>query len=149
MYKNILIATDGSIVSQKGVDHGLSLAKELGSKATIVIVAKPFPMEGMVDVTGWVSGENDKIRYEISQNEFADIVFRSARKSADNIGVQAEYLQASDHSPAEGILDTAKKLGCDIIVMASHGRRGIGRLLLGSQTAEVVQRSAVPVLVVR
>ena len=149
MYKHILIATDGSIVSEKGVDHGLALAKALGSKATVVLVTKPFPMEGMVDVTGWVPGDNDRIRYENSQKEFADTVFATARKSADKAGAQADYVQVSDHSPAEGILDTAKKQGCDIIVMASHGRRGVSRLLLGSQTAEVVHHSTIPVLVVR
>lgn len=149
MYKHILIATDGSILSVKGVDHGFALAKTLGTKATVVIVTKPFPMEGMVDVTGWVPGENDKIRYENSQKEFAATVFEAARKSADKIGAQADYLRVSDQSPAEGILDTAKKQGCDLIVMASHGRRGVSRLLLGSQTAEVVHHSAIPVLVVR
>jgi nucleotide-binding universal stress UspA family protein len=149
MYKHILVATDGSIISQKGVNHGLALAKALECKATVVIVTKPFPMEGVVDVTGWVSGENDKIRYENSQKEFAETVFGAARKSADKIGTEPDYLQVSDHSPAEGLLETAKKHDCDLIVMASHGRRGIGRLLLGSQTAEVVQSAAIPVLVVR
>ncbi len=149
MYNNILIATDGSIISHKGVDHGLALAKALSCNATVVIVTKPFPMEGVIDVTGWVSGENDQIRYDASQKEFADTVLRDARKAAEKLGVEAKYMQVSDHSPAEGILATAKSQGCDLIVMASHGRRGIGRLLLGSQTAEVVHHSTVPVLVVR
>lgn len=149
MYKHLLIATDGSTISHKGVEHGLGLAKALGSRATIVLITKPFPLEGVTEFTGWVPGENDKLRYEASQKEFVDTVFGDARKSADKVGASAEYIQVSSHSPAEGILDTAKDRGCDLIVMASHGRRGIGRLLLGSQTAEVVHHSGIPVLVVR
>ena len=149
MYKHILIATDGSIASHKGVDHGLALAKSLSCKASLVVVTKPFPMAGIVDVTGWVSGEIDQIRYDASQKEFADTVLADARKAARKIGVEADYAQVSDHSAAEGILQAARDLGCDLIVMASHGRRGIGRLLLGSQTAEVVHHSTIPVLVVR
>jgi nucleotide-binding universal stress UspA family protein len=149
MYRNILIADDGSTISKKGVEHGLSLAKALNAKVSVVLVTRPFPMEGMVDVTGWVAGENDKIRYEASQKEFSETVFAEARKLAEKIGVKADYVVASDHAPAEGILETAKKLGSDLIVMASHGRRGVGRLLLGSQTAEVVHSTTLPVLVVR
>lgn len=149
MYRNILIADDGSTISKKGVEHGLSLAKALSAKVSVVLVTRPFPMEGMVDVTGWVAGENDKIRYEASQKEFSETVFAEARKLAEKIGVKADYVVASDHAPAEGILETAKKLGSDLIVMASHGRRGVGRLLLGSQTAEVVHSTTLPVLVVR
>ncbi len=149
MYKHILITTDGSIASHKGVDHGLALAKALSCKATVVIVTKPFPMAGMVDVTGWVSGENDQIRYEASQRDFADTVLGDAMKAAERIGAKAEFVQIPDHSPAEGILEAVATYGCDLIVMASHGRRGLGQLLLGSQTAEVVHRSKIPVLVVR
>lgn len=149
MYRHILIATDGSELAKKGVGHGLGLAKALGVKATIVLITKPFPLEGVTDFTGWVPGKNDKLRYEASQKEFIDSVFGVARKLADDAGIEAEYINLYNHSAAEGILDAAKTHDCDAIVMASHGRRGLGRLLLGSQTAEVVQNATVPVLVVR
>lgn len=149
MYKHILIATDGTIAAQKGVEHGLRLAKALNCKATVVTVTRPFPMAGVLDATGWVAGEADHIRYEAGQKEFAETVFKDARKSAEAAGIQPDYVRVSNHSPAEGLLEAAKAHGCDLIVMASHGRRGIGRLLLGSETAEVLHHSTIPVLVVR
>lgn len=148
MYKHILIATDGSIIAQKGVEHGLQLAKSVGSKATIVIVTKPYPLQGTT-VTGWVAGDNDIRRYDVSQKEFADTVFGAAKQVADKIGIAPELLQVTADSAAEAIVEQAQELGCDLVVMASHGRRGVGRLLLGSQTAKVVQYAKTPVLVVR
>lgn len=148
MYSHVLIATDGSIIAQKGVEHGLKLAKSVGGKATIVIVTKPYPLQGTT-VTGWVAGDNDIRRYDASQKEFADTVLGSAKQVADKIGIAPELLQVTADSAAEAIVEKAQELGCDLIVMASHGRRGVGRLLLGSQTAKVVQYAKTPVLVVR
>ncbi|WAX97674.1 universal stress protein [Aminobacter sp. NyZ550] len=148
MYSHILVATDGSIISQKGVEHGLKLAKSVGSKATIVIVTKPFPLQGTT-VTGWVAGDNDIRRYDASQKEFAETILGLAKQVADEIGIAPDLVQVTADSAAEAIVEKAQKLGCDLIVMASHGRRGVGRLLLGSQTAKVVQYAHTPVLVVR
>lgn len=148
MYSHVLIATDGSIIAQKGVEHGLKLAKSVGGKATIVIVTKPYPLQGTT-VTGWVAGDNDIRRYDASQKEFADTVLGSAKQVADKIGIAPELLQVTADSAAEAIVEQAQELGCDLVVMASHGRRGVGRLLLGSQTAKVVQYAKTPVLVVR
>lgn len=148
MYSHVLIATDGSVIAQKGVEHGLNLAKSVGSKASVVIVTKPFPLQGTT-VTGWVAGDNDIRRYDASQKEFADTVLGAAKQIADKIGIAPELLQVTADSAAEAIVEKAQELGCDLIVMASHGRRGIGRLLLGSQTAKVVQQATTPVLVVR
>jgi nucleotide-binding universal stress UspA family protein len=148
MYKHILIATDGSTIAHKGVEHGLGLAKALNAKATVVFVSRPFPLGGM-EFTGWVAGENDLLRYEASVKEFAERVFGEAKAIAGRIGVTPAYVEVTSDSAAQGILDTAKKEGCDVIAMASHGRRGVGRLLLGSETAEVVHSAHIPVLVIR
>lgn len=139
MYKHILIATDGSELAQKGVDQGLALAKDLGSTVKVISVADPYPLQSAITRESW----NE------AQKHHADAALNTARAAADRLGVKIDVVFASDHSPAEAIVDTSKKLGCDLIVMASHGRRGVSRLLLGSQTAEVVHSSSIPVLVVR
>jgi nucleotide-binding universal stress UspA family protein len=149
MYKHILISTDGSDVAQKGVDHGLSLAKALGAKVTIVTVTERFPIRADVTGVGWVSGPNEMADYNAGQKQWADRVLAGAKASADKLGVAAETLHVPDALPAEAIIETAKSSGCSLIAMASHGRRGLGRLLLGSQTSEVLAHSPVPVLVVR
>ena len=87
--------------------------------------------------------------YDKVQDEFANRVFAGAKQAAEQHGVAVETIHVRNAQPAEAILETAKAQGCDLIVMASHGRRGLGRLLLGSQTSEVVTRSPLPVLVVR
>ena len=87
--------------------------------------------------------------YDEIQKEFADRVLGLAKAVADKAGVAAKTLHVPNSPPAEAIIETAKSQGVDIIVMASHGRRGLGRLILGSQTSEVLSHAPVPVLVVR
>lgn len=139
MYKHILISTDGSELAQKGVDHGLLLAKTIGSKVTVVTVTEPYPLQSPATLASWTD----------AQREHADAALNLAKAAASKMDVKIDAIQVSSDSPAEGIVDTAKELGCDLIAMASHGRRGVTRLLLGSQTGEVVHSSAIPVLVVR
>ena len=146
MYKHILISTDGSDVAQKGVDHGLGLAKALGARVTLITVTESFPIYASAGA-GWVSTE--MANYDEIQKEHAERILANAKQAADGLGVVAETLYVANASPAEAIVETAKSRGCDVIAMASHGRRGIGRLLLGSQTSEVVSHAPVPVLVVR
>lgn len=145
MYKHLLIATDGSELAAKAVQHGLGLAKSLGAKATIVTVTEPW--------TAVVSGEMGVAfpidEYDKSCAANAERVLADARGMAESTGVQCEYAHVKDQFPAEGIIEAAKVRGCDLIVMASHGRRGITRLLLGSQANRVVTHSSVPVLVCR
>ena len=149
MYKHMLISTDGSDVAQKGVDHGLSLAKSLDAKVTLITVTEPFPFHASAAGAGWVSLPEDISGYEEGQKKAADKLLATVREAAAKIGVTADVLHVPDARPAEAIVETAKAEGCSLIVMASHGRRGLGRLLLGSQTAEVLAHSPVPVLVVR
>ncbi|MCX7303940.1 MAG: universal stress protein [Hyphomicrobiales bacterium] len=149
MYKHILISTDGSDVAQKGVEHGLSLAKNLNATVTIITVTEPFPVYASGAAAGWAPGPIDMAGYEEGQKEFADKVLANAKAAAAKMGVAANVLHVPDARPAEAIVDAARSQGCSLIVMSSHGRRGLGRLLLGSQTSEVLTHSPVPVLVVR
>ncbi len=150
MYTHILISTDGSELAQDGINHGLSLAKALGSKVTIVTVTAPFPPRTSTATSaGWVPTKADVERYDADQKEFASEVLTASKDAAKNMGVEATTLQLSDTSPANAIANTARDIDCNLIVMASHGRRGIRRLLLGSQTAEVLATAHIPVLVIR
>jgi nucleotide-binding universal stress UspA family protein len=146
MYKHILVSTDGSEVAQKGVDQGLSLAKSVGAKVTIVTVTERFPVYPGPD---WIPGPTEIADWEARQKEAATGVLADAKAQADRLGVAAETVHVPEAQPAEAIIATAKERHCDLIVMASHGRRGLRRLLLGSQTSEVLVSSPVPVLVVR
>lgn len=149
MYSHILICTDGSDLAKSGVDHGLSLARALGSKATIIMATEPFPRALGASSAGWVATPEDFEGYEARQKEYATSVLAAARAAAQKAGVAAETIYAPDAWPATAIVETAQKLDCNLIVMASHGRRGISRVLLGSQTSEVLATTKVPVLVVR
>lgn len=149
MYDHILVSTDGSELAQKGVDHALALARALGSKITIVTVTEPFPAAGAGAVGGWVPAPEDYDRQASSQKDLADRTLAKAKAQAEKMGVNADAVHISDAWAATAIVDTANGHGCDLIVMASHGRRGLAKVLLGSETSEVLVTAAVPVLVVR
>jgi nucleotide-binding universal stress UspA family protein len=89
------------------------------------------------------------VGYEASQKEAANKVLAAAKALADKMGVESETLHVPNSFPADAIIETAQTKHCSLIAMSSHGRRGLGRILLGSQTSEVLARSPVPVLVVR
>ena len=146
MYKHILISTDGSEVARKGVDQGLSLAKSVGARVTIVTVTERYPVDPGAE---WIPGPGDMADWDARQKEWAAKVLADVKAVADRMGLVADTVHVPDAQPAEAIVATAGKSQCDLIVMASHGRRGLRRLLLGSQTAEVLVSSPVPVLVVR
>jgi nucleotide-binding universal stress UspA family protein len=145
MYKNLLIATDGSELAEKGVTHGLELAKALGAKVTVVTVSDPWT----AFVAGDVGASFPVDEYERACEVNASAILAAVAKRAEALGVPCEKRYVKDQFPAEGILETANKEGSDLIVMASHGRSGIQRLLLGSQANKVVTHSKVPVLVCR
>jgi nucleotide-binding universal stress UspA family protein len=150
MYKQILISTDGSDIAQKGMNHGLALAKSVGAKVTIVTVTEPFPIyAGAAASAGWAPPPMETAEYEARQKDAADKTLADAKAAAERLGVDAETVHIPQAHPAEAIIETASNRHCGLIVMASHGRRGIRRLLLGSQTSEVLSNSPVPVLVVR
>ncbi len=150
MYANILLSTDGSEVATRGVKNGIDLAKALNAKVTIITVTEPFPFEyGSGHAGGWIPSPEEFDRFNAASKERAGKVLDEARTMAEQVGISAELLHIANAHPATAIIETAKSRGCDLIVMASHGRRGLRKLLLGSQTSEVLVDGSVPVLVVR
>ena len=145
MFKHLLIATDGSDLSQKAVEQGLALAKALGAKVTAVTVTEPFGVSVPVEVSIVFSEED----YQKAMTSSAEKILQGASTAASGRGVPCETVHVKDQFPAEGIIDIAKARGCDLILMASHGRRGLSRLVLGSQANRVVTQSTVPVLICR
>lgn len=148
MYKHILVATDGSELASKGLEHGLALAEPLGAKVTVVTVTEPLqPEAARAAIAGGI--DDPVARYDQQVDEAMRTQFASIKQRAAEHGIIVELLHEIDDYPAEAIVRTARLKGCDLIVMSSHGHRGAQRLLLGSQTAEVVSHTNVPVLVVR
>jgi nucleotide-binding universal stress UspA family protein len=145
MYKHLLVATDGSDLAARAVTAGLTLARHLGAKVTILTATEPWST-----MTG---GEGSAFDFPIEEYEKAAVsqaqgILAKVSDEAKAAGVDCETVHVRDF-PAEAILATANARGCDLIVMASHGRRGMARLLLGSQAARVVTMSSIPVLVCR
>jgi len=143
MYKHMLIATDGSELAQKAIDAGLALAKELKARVTAVTATEPW--SAMASEPALVFPIEE---YERAAAENAARILAGVAAAASDAGIACETVHVSGF-PAEGIIETAKAKGCDLIVMASHGRRGLSRLLLGSQAMRVLTLSTVPVLVCR
>ena len=144
MYSHILIATDGSELSTKGVDHGVKLAKVLGARVTIITVTDYWASGALA-----AAGPATIAEYEESGRLAAEDILREAAEMASQSGVPAETRHIPNRYAADAIVETAQSTGADLIVMASHGRRGFRKLLLGSQTNEVLTTSTLPVLVVR
>jgi nucleotide-binding universal stress UspA family protein len=143
MYKDILIATDGSDLAQKAVLQGLELAKRLDAAVTAVTVTAPWP----VAEAGGVMVASPIKEYETSVAKEAEKILDAVGQLAARVGVKCKTVHVPNQYPAEGIIEEAKAKGCDLIVMASHGRRGIARLVLGSQATRVLAYSTVPVLI--
>ena len=149
MYAHILVATDGSALASRALDHALGLAKALGSAVTIVTVTEPTAVLGGGYAT--VAGTSFDPIPELleAQETGAKELLGKAEASAMAAGVTAKTVYVNDSFPADGIISTANSVGADLIVMGSHGRSGLGRLLLGSQTNNVLSHTAIPVLVTR
>jgi nucleotide-binding universal stress UspA family protein len=150
MYTNILISTDGSDFATKGVEHGIALAKALNAKATVITVTEPLPFDygSGHHATGWNASQDVSDGYDAACKERARKVLDDVQAMAEQIGISAELLHVPNGSPATAIIDTAKSRGCDLVVVTSHGRSGLSKLFLGSQTSRVLADRSVPVLVV-
>ena len=145
MFKHILIATDGSELANKAVVAGLELAQHLQAKATAVTATQPW----MAVVTGEAALGFPLAEYENAAADTAARILSAVSDVAHRIGVSCATVHAKDQYPADAILETAKASGCDLIVMASHGRRGLTGVLIGSETQKVLTHTAIPVLVYR
>ena len=147
MYKNLLIATDGSKLSEKALAHGISLAQAVGATLTAFYAAPDYPMPAYAD--GVVYEPVTRKEYAKLASDEAQKILDVAATKADAAGVACKTAYAIATAPWEAILAAAKKHKCDGIVMASHGRRGISAVLLGSETQKVLTHSKLPVIVVR
>ncbi|HXW24763.1 MAG TPA: universal stress protein [Xanthobacteraceae bacterium] len=145
MYRNILIPTDGSELSKKAIEHGVALAKALGAKVTAVTVTMPFHIFALEPAAAIGSLES----YAQRAGERAANVLAVVTEAAAAAGVTCDAVSVEHEHPYRAIIDTATRRGCDLIVMASHGRRGVSAIVLGSETVKVLTHSAVPVLVYR
>lgn len=143
MYKHILIATDGSELADKAVQTGLTIAKALGSQATVITVTEPWTAVAPGEI-GMAFPVED---YEKGAADHAAGILEACKKKATEAGVACDVLHVKDRYPADGIIEAAKSKNADLIVMASHGRRGVARVLIGSQANRVVIHSTVPVLI--
>jgi nucleotide-binding universal stress UspA family protein len=133
VYQHILIPTDGSELAERAVTHGLSLAKFVGAKVTVIIVEERL--------AGWLYTE------EMKKN--ATSVLDRVANAAKQTGVPCDTIHVQDVQPYEAIIATATDRGCDLIVMASHGRSGLSAVVLGSVTNKVLTHTKTPVLVVQ
>jgi nucleotide-binding universal stress UspA family protein len=146
MYRHILIPIDGSELAHKAVTHGLSLAKSVGAKVTAVIVEASFNVHDLPSSrTNLISSAFAE--YAEQAKAHAAKVLNGVAEEAKAAGVACETMQITHDHPYEGIVATAKEKGCDLIVMASHGRAGIAAVVLGSVTTKVLTHTKLPVLV--
>ena len=150
MYKHILIGTEGSQLGDKAVTHGLALAKTVGAKVTVVTVTETWsPVDLALEASKNRHNPNPLLQFEAMAADAAKRILDAAAAKAKAAGVAAQMVHVANRHAAEGIIETAEKTGADLIVMASHGRRGINRLILGAQAYEVLSHCKVPALIVR
>jgi nucleotide-binding universal stress UspA family protein len=145
MFNHILIPTDGSWLSSLAVDKGIEFARDVNAIVTIITVTEPFHI---------FTADTEQIRS--TRDEYKKYAHMEAAKSLTNaelkakaLGVSCETVQVESDEPFQAIIDAVARKNCDLIIMASHGRRGIGGLLLGSVTQKVLTHSKIPVLVYR
>lgn len=145
MFKHILLPTDGSDLSLRAIERGVALAKAMGARVTGFHAAAPFR------VFAYETEQLEPTREEylrVSAEQSA-IILGTIETAARTAGVPCESVSTVSDHPYEDILQTATERGCDLIVMASHGRRGVKGLLLGSETQKVLTHGNLPVLVYR
>jgi len=146
MYKNILVAVDGQELSSKALTQAIGLAKAIGAKVTVLYVT---PRWSAAAAGGDVAVMFPPEAHEANIAEAAKLLLSKSAAIAESAGVLCETAHASDAHPYKAILDTASAKGCDLIVMGSHGRRGVAGLLLGSETQKTLTHGKIPVLVYR
>ncbi|MBU6463866.1 MAG: universal stress protein [Bradyrhizobium sp.] len=141
MYQHILVATDGTELAGRAIKHGVNLAKALGAKLTAVTMTEPFH---------WFDAnmvEGAETAYLDGANRAAAAALGVVVDAAKEAGLPCETVHIKGTHPYEAIIGTAREKKCDLIVMASHGRRGLSAVVLGSETVKVLTHSTIPVLV--
>jgi len=147
MFKHLLIPTDGSTLSKKAAVQGVKFAREIGAKVTGFFAAAPYrPVvyEDFIPANFMTPKE-----HEDATTRLAAKYLNPIEKACKDAGVPYQALHVASEYPADAIIEAARAKKCDLIFMASHGRRGIARALLGSETVKVLTHSKIPVLVYR
>lgn len=144
MYKRILVPTDGSEITRKAIDTAIALARQLDAQLFAVAVKEPFPYSAISEVQPIAPQEFYEAQERVASDRVTAIVEAARAQNVACTGYTVESLH-----PWEAIVDYAKSKSCDLVVMASHGRRGVAALLLGSETQRVLLHSPIPVLVVK
>lgn len=144
MFKHILVPVDGSRTSQAAVGKALGLAQAFGSKVSAIYVIDPYPFSGVG--SDFAYGQNE---YLAAANAEANAAIRYAKESLIGGGVPVETHVVEGHNTWRGIVSTAESLHVDLIVMGSHGRSGIEKLVLGSVAQAVLTHTKLPVLIAR
>lgn len=145
MFKHILIPTDGSDLSNIAASNGVQFAKEIGARITGVTVTTPYHY--VTANTMQVVQTQEQFEHEMQHVTQRNLQF--LQREAEVRGVPCDLIGAISDHPYEEIVHTAEQQGCDVIFMASHGRRGIRALLMGSETHKVLTHTRIPVLVYR
>jgi nucleotide-binding universal stress UspA family protein len=149
MFKHVLFATDGSALSSRAAPTAIGVAKALGAKLTVMHVVRKF--HSVFESEGFLALKTPdlKERYDEEAKAHADKVLQVIKKAASEAGVQCFSAVVFGDLPYKALIEEAKKSKCDLIMMASHGRRGLQGMLLGSETQKVLAHSKIPVLVLR
>jgi nucleotide-binding universal stress UspA family protein len=145
MFKHILLPTDGSVLSETAIKKGVEFAKEISAKVSGLTVTKPFH----VFTTDVTELEDTKDTYAEDTKAVADQRLSVIEQAAKRAGISYEVVHKIGDHPWEEIIKTVTEKGCDVIFMASHGRRGIAALVIGSETNKVLTHTKIPVLVYR
>ncbi len=145
MFKHILLPTDGSALSEMAIKKGVEFAKEINAKVSGLTVTKPF----RVFTTDVTELEDTKDTYAEDAKAIADKRLSVIEQAAKQARVSYEGVHKIGEHPWEEVIKTATERGCDVIFMASHGRRGVAALVIGSETNKVLTHTKIPVLVYR
>jgi nucleotide-binding universal stress UspA family protein len=145
MYTHILLPTDGSELSNMALREGVDLAKALGARVTAITVTPPFHVSSFSPNMLTDTPEQHRKYMQAVAGQHLDL----ARKIATAADVQCDIVHVEDDHPYRAIIETARNRGCDVILMASHGRGGMSAIVLGSETLKVLTHSIIPVIVYR
>lgn len=144
MFKHILVPVDGSPTSMQAVSKAAGLAKAFGSAVTAIYVIDPYPFTGVG--TDFAYGQAQYLNAATAE---ANEAIKGAREQLEAAGLAVQTRIVESHTAWRGILETATAIGADLVVMGSHGRRGLEKLVLGSVAQRVLSHATLPVLVVR
>lgn len=147
MFKHVLVPTDGSPLSEATVARAVSFAKDANARITFFYAQPDFPMP--IYGEGALIDPTTPEQFAQAAQAEAQRIFDKAKKQADDAGVVADVDTLVNEVPYEAIIDAANRHECDLIFMASHGRKGIASLLLGSETQKVLTHTKIPVLIYR